>query len=75
MPAIADRQAALLRHRAEDISNVIGVIMRSQQRVRGVNLRQRLEPSFNELVKQGELISVELLNADKRAGRLGGPAD
>lgn len=68
------RQArALLRHRAEDISNVIGVIMRSQQRVRGVNLRQRLEPSFNELVKQGELISVELLNATNGQVASAGP--
>ncbi|MDB6066290.1 MAG: Sensor protein ZraS [Pedosphaera sp.] len=51
-----------LRHRAEDISNTLGLLMRSQ-RFFGVVTKERLESALNELVKQGELISVELLNA------------
>ena len=51
-----------LRHRAEDISNTLGLLMRSQ-RFFGVVTKERLESALNELVKHGELISVELLNA------------
>lgn len=51
-----------LRHRAEDISNTLALIMRSQ---RGPFARKdRVETWLNELVKQGEVTYIELLNAE-----------
>ncbi len=48
-----------LRHRAQDISSVLALVMRSQ---RFFVTRERVESALNELVKQGEVQSVELLN-------------
>jgi signal transduction histidine kinase len=48
-----------LRHRAQDISSVLALVMRSQ---RFFVTRDRVESALNELVKQGEVQSVELLN-------------
>src|SRR6185437_2050230 len=50
-----------LRHRAEDISNTLALIMRS----RGLFAsKERIETWLNELVKQGEVLSVKLLNVE-----------
>src|SRR3979411_1664897 len=54
-------QAALI-NRAKDISNTLGLLMRSQ-RFFGVISKERLESALNELVSKGELHSVVLLNA------------
>ena len=57
-----------LRHRAKDLSNAMGVVMKSV-RFRGGEfiLRERLQPALSDLIGQGdmqsELQSVELLNA------------
>ena len=55
-----------LRHRAKDISNALGVVMRSVS-FRGTIVRERLQPALNALIGQGdqpsELQSVRLLNA------------
>jgi signal transduction histidine kinase len=48
-----------LRHRAEDISNTLALMMRSQHFVVSSN---RVESILNELIKQDEIYSVELLN-------------
>src|SRR5258708_4403965 len=52
-----------LRHRARDIASTLGLLTRSQ-RFFGVVTKERLESALNELVNQGELHSVELLNAN-----------
>ncbi len=49
-----------LRHRAEDISNTLALIMRSQRMIASSN---RMETILTELVKQGEVHSIQLLNA------------
>ncbi len=57
-----------LRHRAKDLSNAMGVVMKSV-RFRGGEfiLRERLQPALSDLIGQGdmqsELQSVALLNA------------
>ena len=58
------REAAhgALINRAKDISNTLGLVMRSQRRF-GVISKERLETALKELVKPGELNSVALLNA------------
>ena len=48
-----------LRHKGKDISSILALVMRSQ---RFFVTRPRIEAALNELVKQGELRSVELLN-------------
>src|SRR5277367_1908237 len=50
-----------LRKRAEDISSTVAIIMRSQPRL--FVSQERIETALNELVKQGEVSSVVLLNA------------
>ena len=57
-----------LRHRAKDLSNAMGVVMKSVRfRGGGFILRERLQPALSDLIGQGdmqsELQSVELLNA------------
>jgi signal transduction histidine kinase len=54
-------QVALI-NRAKDISDTLGLLMRSQ-RFFGVISKERLESGLNELVSKGELHSVALLNA------------
>ncbi len=53
---------AALINRAKDISNTLGLVMRSQ-RLFGVITKERLEYALNELVNHNELQSVVLLNA------------
>jgi signal transduction histidine kinase len=48
-----------LRHRAGDISRILALVMRSQ---RFFVSQERVESALNELVNQGELQSIELLN-------------
>jgi signal transduction histidine kinase len=64
---------AALIDRAKDISNTLGVLMRSQ-RFFGVITKERLESALNELVKPGELhpTSVVLLNATNEEVALAG---
>lgn len=51
---------AALRHRAEDISGTLALIMRSQRLFASSN---RVEAVLTELVKQGEVYSIQLFNA------------
>lgn len=50
-------------NRAKDISNTLGLVMRSQRRFGGVISKERLESSLKELVKPGEVNAILLLNA------------
>ena len=50
-----------LRHRAEDISNTMALTMRSRGQFAS---KERLENWLHELVKQGEVLSVKLLNVE-----------
>src|SRR5581483_1142564 len=59
-----------LRHRAEDISSVLALVMRSQ---RFFVSRDRIETALSELVKQDELRSVELLNMSNDVVASAGP--
>src|ERR1700735_741055 len=53
---------AALRHRAEDISDTLALIMRS--RFRGTFAsKERVEGWLKDLVAQGEVKSIELFNA------------
>ncbi|MDB6020347.1 MAG: Sensor protein ZraS, partial [Pedosphaera sp.] len=62
-----------LRHRAEDISSTLALIMRS----RGLFAsKERIESWLHELVKQGEVNSIELLNAaGEKVASAGAPID
>jgi signal transduction histidine kinase len=51
-----------LRDRAKDISNTLGVVLRSQRHF-GVISKERLESALGDLVKPGELIGVAMRNA------------
>jgi signal transduction histidine kinase len=48
---------------AKDISNTIGLVMRSQRRFGGVVSKERMESTLKDLVKPGELNAIALLNA------------
>ncbi len=52
-----------LQHRAEDISNSLAVILRSQRRYGGAIIQYRLESALNELTQSEELYSIYLLNS------------
>ncbi len=54
---------AALINRAKDISDTLGLVMRSQRRFGGVISKERLETALKELVKPGELNAIALLNA------------
>lgn len=54
---------AALINRTKDISNTLGLVLRSQRRFGGVISKERLESVLNELVKPGELNAIALLNA------------
>jgi signal transduction histidine kinase len=60
--------------RTKDISNTLGLLMRSQ-RFFGVITRERLEPVLNDLVKPGELhpVSVEIVNVSYEKVASAGP--
>jgi signal transduction histidine kinase len=66
-----------LLNRTRDISNTLGLLMRSQ-RFFGVITKERLESALTELVKPGELhpVSVVLLNAtNEEVAAAGAPID
>lgn len=50
-----------LIHRARDISETLGLVLRSQRRF-GVISKERIESALNELIKPGELNALALLN-------------
>lgn len=54
---------AALINRAKDISNTLGIVMRSQRRFFGVISKERLEATLKDLVRPGELNAIALLNA------------
>jgi signal transduction histidine kinase len=54
---------AALRNRARDISNSVGVVIRSQRRFGGFVEQPRLEAALKELTTSDELRSVALLNS------------
>ena len=54
---------AALINRTKDISNTLGLVLRSQRRFGGVISKERLESILSELVKPGELNAIALLNA------------
>ena len=53
---------AQLIYRAQDISNTLGIVLRSQRRF-GVLSKERLESALHDLVRPGELQGIALLNA------------
>jgi signal transduction histidine kinase len=53
---------AQLIYRAQDISNTLGIVLRSQRRF-GVLSKERLESALHDLVRPGELNGIALLNA------------
>ncbi|HZV36761.1 MAG TPA: ATP-binding protein [Verrucomicrobiae bacterium] len=61
---------ASLVHRAKDISETVALIMRSQ---RLFSSTERIESILNELVKQGEIQSISLLNATNGSLASAGP--
>src|SRR5688572_18519090 len=67
---------AALINRAKDISNTLGLVMRSQRRFGDVIFKDRLESALNELVKPGELNAIALLNAAREVvASAGAPID
>jgi len=52
-----------LINRTKDISNTVGVVLRSQRRFGGVISKERMESALNALVRPGELNAVALLNS------------
>lgn len=64
-----------LLNRAKDISNTLGVVLRSQRHF-GVISKERLESALADLVKPGELNGVAMLNAQGDVvASAGAPAD
>ncbi len=59
---VSDAARAELRNRAKDISNTVGIVLRSQRRF-GVISKERIEPALAGLVRPDELSAVALLNA------------
>jgi signal transduction histidine kinase len=51
-----------LIHRAQDISDTLGVVMRSQRRF-GIITKEQLESAMKALVKPGDIDAIALLNA------------
>jgi signal transduction histidine kinase len=58
----AAAQAELVR-KAKDISNTLGIVLRSQRRFGGIVSRDRLESALTALVRPGELNGIAMLNA------------
>ncbi len=54
---------AALINRAKDISDILGVAMRSQRRFGGVISKERFESTMHDLLKPGELNAIAILNA------------
>lgn len=53
---------AALRNRAVDVSNTLGLVLRSQRRFGGIISRERLESALTPLIKPGEVDAIALLN-------------
>src|SRR5436305_14864104 len=67
---------ATLINRAKDISDTVGRVMRSQRRFGGVISKERMESSLKDLVKQGELAAIALVNvAGEVVASAGEPID
>src|SRR5213593_2844227 len=67
---------ATLINRAKDISDTLGLVMRSQRRFGGVISKERMESALNELIRPGELTAIALLNAvGAVVASAGGPID
>lgn len=65
---------ALINH-ARDVSNTVGLVMRSQRRF-GIISKERLESALASLVKPGDLTAVALLNhAGEVVASAGAPID
>jgi signal transduction histidine kinase len=60
---VKDAARVALRKRAQDISVTCGIVIRSQRRYGGVVTKERLESALKELVNQGELKGIAVLNA------------
>ncbi len=60
---INDNARAAMLNRAHDISNSLGVVIRSQGRFGGLVPQPRIEAALTELTKSNELKSVALLNS------------
>ena len=54
---------AALINRAKDISDTLGLVMRSQRRWGGVISKERMESTLNDLIRPGELNAIALFNA------------
>jgi signal transduction histidine kinase len=52
-----------LRNRAQDISSILGLVIRSQRRFGGVISKDRLESAMNSLLSPEELSAIALLNS------------
>jgi len=61
-----------LIHRARDISETVGLVLRSQRRF-GVVSKDRIESALKEIIKPGELDSLALLNAAGEVVASAGP--
>ena len=67
---------AALINRAKDISTTVGIVLRSQRHFGGVISKERMESALTNLVGQGELNGVALLNATGSVvAAAGEPAD
>ena len=65
---------AALINRAKDVSDTLGLVMRSQRRFGGVIPKERLESTLHDLVKPGDLTAIALLNAAGEVVASTGPA-
>ena len=54
---------AALINRAKDISDTLGLVMRSQRRWGGVISKERMESTLHDLIRPGELNAIALLNS------------
>ena len=67
-------EAALIKS-GKDVCKTLGLVMRSQRRF-GVILKERFESALHELVKDGELQSVQVLNnSGEEVASAGAPID
>lgn len=67
---------AALIDRARDISNTLGLVLRSQRRFGGIISKDRIESALGSLIKPGELNAIALLNdAGDVVASAGSPID
>jgi signal transduction histidine kinase len=68
-------RVALMNH-AKDISNTLGLVLRSQRRFGGVISKERLESALNSLIRPGEVNAIALFNdAGEVVASAGTPVD